>query len=83
MTNLTTMERTGGQAAGPKLWTVTQVAAALAIHARTVWRMAAEAEAGMGRFPRPLRLGPKTLRWQVADIDRYLADLAAGVGKPA
>ena len=59
-----------------KLLTVKELAAALGIHERTCWRLAALAEAGQGAFPRPLRIGPKTIRWRLADVEAYLAALA-------
>jgi predicted DNA-binding transcriptional regulator AlpA len=58
------------------LVTVKQVAAMLGIHPRSVWRMAAMAEGGQGDFPKSLRLGPKTIRWRLADVEAYLAALA-------
>ena len=61
---------------GMKLLTVKDLADLLGIHERTCWRLAAMAEAGQGGFPRPLRIGPKTVRWRVADVDSYLAALA-------
>ena len=61
---------------GMKLLTVKDLADLLGIHERTCWRLAAMAEAGHGDFPRPLRIGPKTIRWRVADVDSYLAALA-------
>ena len=63
---------------GCELLTVRDVARLLKIYPATIWRMAAFAEAGHGNFPRPLRLGPKTVRWRAADVDRYLSALAAG-----
>jgi len=63
---------------GCQLLAVKQLAAMLGIHERTCWRLAALAEAGQGDFPRPLRIGPKTVRWRLADVDSYLATLAAG-----
>ena len=63
---------------GMKLLTVKDLADLLGIHERTCWRLAAMAEAGHGDFPRPLRIGPKTVRWRVADVDSYLAALAVG-----
>jgi excisionase family DNA binding protein len=59
-----------------KLLTVRELAAALNVHERSVWRLAAEAEAGQSNFPRPLRIGPKTVRWRLADVEAYLAALA-------
>ena len=63
---------------GMKLLTVKDLADMLGVHERTCWRLAAMAEAGQGDFPRPLRIGPKTVRWRVADVDSYLAALAVG-----
>ena len=61
-----------------KLLTVKELAAALGVHERTCWRLAAMAEAGQGDFPKPLRIAPKTVRWRLADVETYLASLAAG-----
>ena len=61
-----------------QLLTVEELAGALGVHKRTCWRLAAQAEAGQGRFPRPLRLGPKTVRWRLADVEAYLAHMAGG-----
>ena len=55
-----------------------ELAAMLGIDERTCWRLAAMAEAGQGNFPRPLHIGPKTVRWRLADVDSHLAALAAG-----
>jgi len=59
-----------------KLLTVRELSAALNIHERTAWRLAALAEGGHGSFPRPLRLAPKTVRWRLADVEKYLSALA-------
>ena len=59
-----------------QLLTCRDVARTLKIHVRSVWRMAGLAEAGQGSFPRPLRLGPKTVRWKLADVEAYLTGLA-------
>jgi predicted DNA-binding transcriptional regulator AlpA len=63
---------------GCQLLAVKQLAAMLNIHERTCWRLAAMAEAGRGDFPKPLRIGPKTVRWRLSDIEAYLAALASG-----
>ena len=59
-----------------RLLNVRELAATLNVHERTCWRLAAEAEAGHGNFPKPLRIGPKTVRWRISDIEAYLAALA-------
>lgn len=50
--------------------TVRQVARRLDISPRTVWRWVA-----VGRFPAPLRIGPKFVRWRRDDLERYLDGL--------
>ena len=59
-----------------RLLTVKELAAMLHVHERSVWRLAAMAEGGHGDFPRPLRIGPKTIRWRLADVEAFLAALA-------
>ena len=63
-----------------QLLTVKQLATMLEIHARTCWRLSALAEAGLSDFPKPLRIGPKTVRWRLSDVQAYLATLAEGHG---
>jgi predicted DNA-binding transcriptional regulator AlpA len=59
-----------------QLLTVKELAQILGIHERSVWRLSALADAGQGTFPKALRLGPKTIRWRMADVEAYLATLA-------
>lgn len=55
-----------------RLLDVRQVAEVLQVHVRTVWRMSAEAEAELSDFPCPVRLGPKTIRWRLSDLQEFL-----------
>lgn len=64
-----------------RLLNVRQLATMLGIHQRTCWRLAAQAEAGQNNFPRPLRIGPKTVRWRLSDLQAYLASLAGESGQ--
>jgi len=59
-----------------QLLTVRKVACLLSLHPRSVWRLTGLAEAGLSDFPRPLRLGPKSVRWRLSDVEDYLARLA-------
>lgn len=61
-----------------ELLTVRDVAGLLKLHVGTIWRESARAEVGLSSFPRPLRLGPKTVRWKAVDIGAYLDKLAGG-----
>lgn len=63
-----------------QLLTVKEVADMLGVHERTCWRLSAKADAGQGDFPRPVRIGPRTIRWRLADVEAYVAVLA---GEPA
>ena len=49
---------------GVRLLSIGEVAALCGVHKRTVWRLVAA-----GTLPPPLRLGPKTLRWRLADLE--------------
>jgi predicted DNA-binding transcriptional regulator AlpA len=73
--------RTQGPLLVMQLVDVRYVAEILGIHARSVWRLAAMAEAGQGNFPKPLRIGSKTVRWRLLDIETYLAALAGEAPK--
>jgi predicted DNA-binding transcriptional regulator AlpA len=59
-----------------QLLDVREVAGLLRMHPRSIWRLAAMAEAGQDKFPKPLRIGPKTIRWRLSDVQTYLAALA-------
>ena len=67
-----------------QLLTVRDLSGRLRIHTGTLWRLTALAEAGLpcNGFPRPLRLGPQTVRWRTADVERYLGALAGGSVQP-
>jgi predicted DNA-binding transcriptional regulator AlpA len=51
------------------------------MHPRSIWRLAAQAEAGLCNFPQPLRIAPKTIRWRLSDVQAYLAALAGEHGQ--
>ena len=59
---------------------VQRVAKCLGLSSRTVWRLSSLAEAGRGVFPKPVRLGPKLVRWRLHDIQTYLGTLAGEDG---
>jgi excisionase family DNA binding protein len=66
------------QVTSPDLLTVREVARRLAISERTVWRWTAE-----GALPAPVRPRPRSTRWRLQDIERFLEDLARqGEGMP-
>jgi predicted DNA-binding transcriptional regulator AlpA len=58
------------------LMTARDVAAVLGVGERTVWRLTSRAEAGLGRFPRPVRLAARTVRWRWEDVEKYLHELS-------
>ena len=66
-----------------QLLTVRELAATLKLSERTCWRLAGKAEAGIEEFPRPLRVGPKAVRWRLADVEPYIARLAGHTRKKA
>jgi predicted DNA-binding transcriptional regulator AlpA len=49
------------------------LASILGVHVVTARKWIAE-----GRIPPPIRLAGRSLRWRVATIDRFLADLETG-----
>ena len=49
---------------------VRQVADLLGVHPRTVWRLVSS-----GDLPKPIKIGPKIVRWRVADLESYLESL--------
>lgn len=63
------------------LLTVKDVARVLGVHERTVWRLASLAEMDGESFPRPIRIGGKTVRWRWQDIEAYIDTLAADSGR--
>lgn len=56
----------------PRLLKVSDVARALAVSTRTVWRLVSA-----GELPPPQRIGKRLRRWRAADIEAYVT------GKPA
>ena len=57
------------------LWTVNQVAQALGIGERTVWKFSA-----CGELPAPIRIG-RLRRWDRQEIDDWIARRRAGADK--
>lgn len=47
---------------------VRQVAELLGVHPRTIWRLVSS-----GDLPAPNRIGPKIVRWRLADLEAHLA----------
>lgn len=78
-----TLRTTSGNAvtAEVQLIDVKQLATVLGMHPRSIWRLVAQAEAGLCSFPLPLRIGPKTIRWRLFDVQAYLAALAGERGQ--
>jgi predicted DNA-binding transcriptional regulator AlpA len=64
-----------------QLLDVREVAELLRMHPRSIWRLASQAESGRSDFPKPLRIGPKTVRWRLTDVQAYLAALAGETGR--
>ena len=74
------MTRIPSLSSNAQLLGVKDVAGLLRMHPRSIWRLTARAEAGLAEFPKPLRIGPKTVRWRLSDLQTYLAALAEGRG---
>ena len=51
----------------PQLLTVEDVARALAVSTRTVWRLVSA-----GELPPPQRIGKRLRRWRASDIEAYV-----------
>lgn len=75
------MTQTVAVSADVQLLDVREVASLLRMHPRSIWRLAAQSEAGQNNFPKPLRIGPKTIRWRLSDVQTYLAALAGESGR--
>ena len=50
-----------------KMLSAKKVAECLGVHVRTVWRWAAA-----GRIPEPIQIGPKSIRWRLVDIEKFI-----------
>ena len=59
-----------------QLLTIEEVAIILSIDKRTCWRLVRQAEAGICKFPKPLRISARTVRWRASDITAYIDSLA-------
>ena len=57
------------------LLTARQVAEVLQVSTRTVWRLAADREAGLNKFPRALKLSSRVVRFHTDDLQAYLDGL--------
>jgi predicted DNA-binding transcriptional regulator AlpA len=62
-------QRATGPPAAP-LWRAADLAAALNISIRQLWRMRAA-----GELPAPVRVGRRCVRWRAEDVARYLDQL--------
>ena len=62
--------------AGARLLSVRQVAALLSMSVRSVWRLAAT-----GELPEPIHLTSRIVRWRLADLEEYVADLEPDGGE--
>ena len=80
MTATTTTAKLDRSLDRAKLVNVKELSGRLSISTRAIWRLSAAAEAGLDKlargFPRPLRLGTRTVRWRLSDVEAYLSALA-------
>ena len=60
---------------GDRLLTVTEVCQLTKISRAMVYT-----EMSAGRFPRPVRLGTKAVRWRVSDLDQWIESLPSATG---
>jgi predicted DNA-binding transcriptional regulator AlpA len=54
-----------------QLLTAREVAALLRIHPRSVWRATSA-----GDIPKPIRIGPKVVRWRLSDLQAFIGGAA-------
>ncbi len=54
-----------------QLLTCAQVARICEIHPKTIWKWLRE-----GKFPQPVRLGARSVRWTLGSIEQFLARTA-------
>lgn len=54
-----------------QLLTAREVADLLRIHPRSVWRAATA-----GDIPKPIRIGPKVVRWRLTDLQAFIGGAA-------
>jgi len=71
MTTLATtpLIRSEAACAGAVLLTVKQVGELMGISTRSVWRLAAA-----GEIPRPLRITPKVVRWDLRTLEEFIVE---------
>ena len=51
----------------PTLMTATQLSKMFGVHVNTIWRWVEQ-----GRFPRPVRVSPKIVRFRAEDVKDFL-----------
>ena len=70
-------------AATCQLLTIKDLSSLLKRSERECWRQTVAAEAGLCKFPLPLRLGPKTVRWRFLDVQSYIDALVKQAAEAA